>query len=381
MQNHKILAFSKNSSGGIGTFLKQVLQLNNNQINLKVSLYNGLRLKKRVTNSRPYLGDNTSEYFTAGKTLALLKDIYSSIKTILKERPSLILTCDQYSSFVLLLIKSILFHNLKIITLINTNMKEVLENKQGFLYRKILTLSFKLLYDRADAIIFVSNQLALKLTKYFNIDKKKSIVIHNGVPTPKKESNNTRNLINKKKFVITSLGRLDKQKDFETIIKAFAMVIKMASKIKLNIIGDGRLKIKLKKLVINLKLKNSVTFFGWKNDINYYLKKSDLFVFSSSYEGFGRVIIEAMSHGLPIISTNTPYGPSEILDKGKYGILVPMRDEKKMSEAILELIKNPSLRERYSKLALDRVRYFDLKKTLKQYERVFLKTIRNEKNN
>ena len=89
-----------------------------------------------------------------------------------------------------------------------------------------------------------------------------------------------------------------------------------------------------KDLIKKLKLQHCVYVLGWKKNVLTYLKKASLFVFASHYEGFGLVLLEAMGAGLPVISTDTPYGPSEILDNGKFGVLLPMKTPDRMAQAI-----------------------------------------------
>ena len=150
------------------------------------------------------------------------------------------------------------------------------------------------------------------------------------------------------------------------------MIKKVQSKTKnvhLWILSDGedseQIKIDAKRIGVK-----STVFFGWVSNIYTYLKRSSIFVFSSIREGFGYVIIEAMTQGLPIISTDTPFGPSEILDNGKYGILVPTQDEEAMTKAIHKLIDNKKLYNYYAKKALERVKFFSEEKMLTKYEKI-----------
>ncbi len=125
-----------------------------------------------------------------------------------------------------------------------------------------------------------------------------------------------------------------------------------------------------------LQLNNYVHFLGWKNNIYSYLKSADIFVFSSFYEGFPNVILEAMKCGLPIIATNSPFGVEEIISHNKFGILVDVGDVTQMCKALYKFIKDKSLRLYYSNRSLIRIKFFDQQKMIRSYAQLILKTIK-----
>ena len=110
-----------------------------------------------------------------------------------------------------------------------------------------------------------------------------------------------------------------------------------------------------------------VIFHGWQENLDEYFSKADIFALSSKREGLPYALIEALSFGLPIVCTDTPYGPTEILEDGKYGFLVPMYDHIQIKEAILDLLKKPAVYTKYSKLALERSRFFTTDRMIKLY--------------
>ena len=103
-----------------------------------------------------------------------------------------------------------------------------------------------------------------------------------------------------------------------------------------------------------------------------YLRRSDVFVFSSKREGFGYVLLEAMSQGLPVISSNTPYGPSEILNNGKYGIIVPVGNVALLKKAILKLLIEDKVYKNYSKKSIERSIFFSKDKMINDYKKVLI---------
>lgn len=132
---------------------------------------------------------------------------------------------------------------------------------------------------------------------------------------------------------ILSVGNLKPQKNHEMLIRAFASVSHTRD-CTLIILGEGELRGHLESLVNNLGLKGKVILPGFSRTPHRYYKGADLFAFSSNYEGFGNVIVEALSFGLPVVSTDCPSGPSEILDGGKFGELVPCGNIEEFAAAI-----------------------------------------------
>lgn len=132
--------------------------------------------------------------------------------------------------------------------------------------------------------------------------------------------------------------------------------------------GDGRDKKKMVSYILKNKLSEVIRIIKWQTNVNKYYSNSALFVLSSFYEGFSYTTIEAMSNGIPVIATDSPYGPREILKNGRYGILVPIKDEKKMSDAICLLLTDPKKYLYFSNQSLKRAEYFNLDKMISSYK-------------
>jgi glycosyltransferase involved in cell wall biosynthesis len=164
----------------------------------------------------------------------------------------------------------------------------------------------------------------------------------------------------------TTISRLEtKQKDPETLIKAFSEYLKDYKVGTLLFIGEGPDKSKLIKLVEDLGIGSNVKFLGFMKNPFKILSNSDLFVLSSKSEGFGMVLAEAQCLGIPIIATDCPAGPRWILDGGKAGILVKVGDVYGMQKAMRKIIASKRLSERLTTngLALsDRFNYDIIKR-------------------
>lgn len=144
--------------------------------------------------------------------------------------------------------------------------------------------------------------------------------------------------------VILAVGRLNPQKDFETLIRAFALVRKQLNA-RLLILGEGDERAKLESVIEELHLTDDVRLPGFINNPYAYMSRAALFVLSSKEEGLGNVLIEALYCGASLVSTDCPHGPNEILRGGQYGKLVQVGDIEAMSTAIINILTNPPQRQ------------------------------------
>jgi glycosyltransferase involved in cell wall biosynthesis len=171
---------------------------------------------------------------------------------------------------------------------------------------------------------------------------------------------------------IVTLGRLVREKDHATLIRAFATAKKQNIPHRLVLIGSGEEQPALESLASSLNLQNDITFLGHRDNPYPYLAHADFFVLSSISEGFGLALVEALALGLPCISTNCPSGPAEILGNGDFGILVPPRDPDQLARAIVQLTNSPDLRASLSSRASTRAQSFSLETMARHYRDLFL---------
>jgi glycosyltransferase involved in cell wall biosynthesis len=140
--------------------------------------------------------------------------------------------------------------------------------------------------------------------------------------------------------VIVAVGRLTEQKDFPTLIRAFA-ALRATRPCRLMILGQGELLETLKALCGVLGVADDVRFCGFQANPWNYMRGASVFVLSSAWEGFGNVLAEALSLGVPVVSTDCPYGPREILQGGRLGRLVPVGEPAKLAEAMASTLDHP----------------------------------------
>jgi len=206
----------------------------------------------------------------------------------------------------------------------------------------LIGFSKSISYIFARRIISVSKGVEESIRNITFLPKEKFKVIYNGIPIYNDLVSSKAELFKTDKKVILAVGTLKKRKDYTTIIKALYELRKKGNDhLKLFILGDGPTKEEIENEIQNLKLIGNVELLGFKENVYPYMKAADLFVHSSEVEGFALVIAEALSCGTNVVSTDTPHGPSEILENGKYGSLVQIGDEMAMADAIMAKINNP----------------------------------------
>lgn len=239
--------------------------------------------------------------------------------------------------------------------------------KSKSLQRKFFSILMKLLYRYADAIVGVSQATARDLESRLGLRTGKVKTIYNPVVDSRlifqaNESFNHPWFQKGTPPVFLAMGRLTQQKDFATLIKAFS-ILRSNKVARLMIIGEGELRGELEHLIEKLGIAKDVAISGFVKNPYVYMKNASAFVMSSRWEGLGNVLIEAMACGCPVISTDCPYGPREILAAGKYGILVPIEDVFTLSYAMSKVLETPIRTE----LLIRRANYFSVRRSVSKY--------------
>ena len=210
----------------------------------------------------------------------------------------------------------------------------------GFIAKLIYRHSLK----RANKIICVSNYAANSLRRYVG-DRLSNIVI---IPNILQFESIVHDPILPEDVVkICAIGRIAHEKNFTLLVNAFATIIPLVnSKIHLYICGRPDEAVALNQLINNKNVQQYITLTGHINNVLSYLDQCDIFVSSSNSESWSIAVCEALYCHKPIIATRT--GASEILEDGKYGMIVDINNVEQMSKALLMLINDKSLREKYS---------------------------------
>ena len=152
-------------------------------------------------------------------------------------------------------------------------------------------------------------------------------------------SSGPRNESNTFPIIILAAGRLIEQKNFLMLIRAFAEV-RSRLDVRLILLGDGPQREKICELISSLNIEDAVSMPGWVDNPYSFMAGADLFVLSSSWEGCPNVLLEALACGCPVVSTDCPSGPSEILEHGRWGRLVPVNDQTALAKAIIASLED-----------------------------------------
>jgi glycosyltransferase involved in cell wall biosynthesis len=201
-------------------------------------------------------------------------------------------------------------------------------------------------YPGADAVVSVSNQVADDLATSAGLDRQSITTIYNPVVDDSLHANAQQPLDHPwftpdAAPVILGVGRLSEQKDFATLIRAFAAV-RTTAEARLVILGEGRLREDLEALADTLGIRADVDLPGFVQNPFQYMSRASVLVSSSEYEGLPGVLIQALACGCPVVSTDCPGGSAEILVDGEYGALVDVGDAEAMALAILAELDNPT---------------------------------------
>ncbi|MGL5376901.1 MAG: glycosyltransferase [Cetobacterium sp.] len=228
-----------------------------------------------------------------------------------------------------------------------------------------------------DVVVGICNEMKDELEKIYPFLKNKVVKIYNpfNFERIRKASIQNEELTIEEKLLlndeyIIAVSRLDtNQKDYETLFKGYKKYLENSTiKEKLYIVGDGPSKSEIKKMISDLKLEDNIILLGMKKNPYIWIKNSKLFVHSSKYEGFGLVLVEALSLGKVVISSNCEVGPKEILQNGKYGKLFNVGNFNELSDCLFQILSNSLNKEKYEKLSEKRAEDFNVKKVIKEYE-------------
>lgn len=211
---------------------------------------------------------------------------------------------------------------------------------------RVVRLLMKLLYPQADRIVAISRGVQDDLEKLIGVPREKLKTIYNPVVTddlPELASRPCPHpwLSPERVPVILGAGRLTEQKDFASLVRAFAVVRKHRD-CRLVILGEGKQRGQLESLIQELNLSDDILLPGFQRNPFSWMSRVDVFVFSSIFEGLGGVLIQAMACGTPVVSTDCPSGPAEILENGRWGRLVPVGDVATLAIAIEATLDDPS---------------------------------------
>ena len=239
-------------------------------------------------------------------------------------------------------------------------------SKNDILRKNMAKLSLKM----CNKVVAVSNELKEAMIKEGWVSEKKITTIYNPVIFNKIKSNKNKfiDIENKNNIDVAVIGWIQPRKAQDIIVKAFGQIKDRS--FTLNFIGgieDEAFNSEVKMLIEKNNLQGKVKFWGPRKDIFKILKDMDILISASRGEALPTVIIEALYCERPIISSDCDYGPKEILDNGKYGLIFKVNDYNGLSKCFNEMVNNNELYNKFLNLSQERSKLFTYDKAVKSY--------------
>lgn len=256
-----------------------------------------------------------------------------------KLKPDIILTTLRMN-LVFNIIYFFLPRKTKLITRIANDFSSNTKELRNYnLLSSLGSLISKILINNSNCILCQSKYMCKDMKSYIK-DHSKIKYIYNPIATKVKIAKKTKKLISKSDLSLVSVGRLEYQKGFDILIKSFSSVIKNFPRAKLYIYGKGSQYNYLKKLIYDLSLSESIFLKGFNSDIVDSLLKSKLFLLASRYEGFSNALLEALSLGIPVVTTRCPGSNEEVIFNGENGFLAKKENPNDFSRKIIKALNH-----------------------------------------
>ena len=279
----------------------------------------------------------------AGREIKALLPLVGYLR---RERPAAMLAALTHTNVVAILARMLAKVSTRLVVSERSTISARVDRSQGFVARLVYAVVPKL-YGRADGVVAVSQAASEDLIRFTGLPATSVGFIYNPF-----ELNRIQSLavaaINHPWFkpgqrpVVLAIGRLDQAKDYPTLIRAFARLRCEGCLFRLMILGEGELRGSLEALVLECGLSASeVELPGFVSNPFAYLSRCGVYVLSSRYEGLPGALIEAMACGAPVVSTDCPSGPREVLEDGRWGLLVPVGDVDALAKAINTMLTTP----------------------------------------
>jgi len=233
------------------------------------------------------------------------------------------------------------------------------------------------LYPRATRLVAVSRGIAEDLVKWSPGSAHKVVALPNPINVEEVRRLGEAQPPDWARIIFTrptlvGMGWLTRRKGFDLLLESFAKVVRLGHDANLLLLGEGEERNTLEAQIHSLGLHDRVFMPGYQPNPYPLLSRADAFVLSSRHEGLPTVILEAMSLGVPVVAFDCPFGPAEILEKGRCGLLVPAENPDALADTIGNLLASGELRVRFRGLGLERAMQYDTGPVTKRFETLFL---------
>ncbi len=285
------------------------------------------------------------------------------------ERPDVLFSTSSGGNVVVALAQLLSGHRCRLVLSERTTFS--LARKERIPWVMPITAVKRFLYGRADIVIAVSRGVADDLVRTLRLRPSLVRVVYNPIVDDslyaQAEAPLAHPWFEDGAPVVLAAGRLITQKDYPTLLAAFHQV-REERPARLIILGEGILRPVLEDKIRTLGLSDDVHLPGYVDNPFSFMKRCTVFVLSSKFEGLPGVLIQAMACGAPVVSTDCPSGPAEIVESGRSGLLVPVGDVDGLARAMGKLLADPGLRAALAEAGRRRARDFDVPAMVGQYE-------------
>jgi glycosyltransferase involved in cell wall biosynthesis len=305
--------------------------------------------------------DDVQIYTLSGKRALL--SVFSLKKTIKIIEPDIIFSTAGYVNLATFFASAFQRKRNKLVFR-HTWSPTVFLNKKNIMRGYFYKLLYSIVYNKADCIISQSKQMTNELNQCFNIPLDLISTILNPVAHYDNKPNDF------KKYYLVAMGRIEKQKGFDVLVRAIKRVKKKCPEVSLEIFGKGSEEEELKELVQDNDLDNTIVLKGFVNHSEKYISKAHLFILSSRHEGLSNAMLEALACGVPVISTMCAGGSKEIIKDGKNGFLCNVDDDKDLANKILNGMEHGFER---GLIKEETQEGFGIPSIISKYEALFLK--------
>ncbi len=374
MKKYKILFYIKDPNGGTGKFLEHIYKklAHNPEFEVKI-----------LTHITPHNYD--FEYKQVGHQIVkqgffslnpFLKSIQNFIyfaRYVKEYSPDIIYSFDIYANIATDLLK-LFNNNIYVINSSNVNITKHIETNRKQYFSTIIRYLIIWLYPKSDAHVAPAYGIKKELIQKYNIREDKIYHIIYPLDIDKVKQLSTVAYDKKvapKRISVTTMVRNDAQKDIFSLLQVIQSITKKRPNIIVRFLGIDTLPSDISRHFPNSFIKKNVQCLGWQKNPYVYIKNSDIFILLSQYEGLPYSIIEAQALGVPVLASDVDFGPREIIQHKKNGIL--LRDNKVATVLFYlnELLENKKLRNYISKNEKEMVKIYDQKRILPLYVNLF----------
>jgi glycosyltransferase involved in cell wall biosynthesis len=278
------------------------------------------------------------------KSRGALAALPALMRYLKEEMPDIVISAQTHINVLAVIARYFVNSKTRLIISERNHLSSVAKNsaKWGDRLRPVLA---RLFYPQADAIVAVSKNVADDLAVRAGLNRHSIHVVYNPydielISTKAAEPVDHPWFHAGEPPVFLAVGRLDIQKDYATLLRAFR-ILRSKINARLVILGEGPLRTELMRQSKELGITNDVSMPGFIQNPYAYMSKASVYVLSSAWEGFPNALVEALACQVQAVATDCPSGPVEILAGGRYGRLVPVGDHRALSSAMLDALHKP----------------------------------------